>query len=148
MKKIFVLAALMTAMLQAAATDYYLSTTGSDTNNGKSRTEAFATMGAAQKVVKAGDNVYILPGTYTVTEAEISKEDNPYNILFNLNHRGQQGKPICFIGLTENGKGGQNDGGAPIYDLQGRLVSQGWVSRGRLSAGIYIWGGQKYIVKR
>lgn len=104
-----ILVMVMTA-LTASATDYYLSTTGSDTNDGKSRETAFATLGAAQQVVQPGDKVYILPGTYAITESQISREDNPYKIVFNLNQRGQQGKPISFIGLTENGE-------RPVFDL-------------------------------
>lgn len=60
--------------------------------------------------MKAGDNVYILPGTYAITEAQIAKEENPYKIVFNMNHAGTTGKPISFIGLTEDGK-------RPVFDL-------------------------------
>lgn len=97
-------------VLVASATDYYLSTTGSDAGDGRSRTTAFATLGKAQQVVQAGDNVYILPGTYAITESQISKEENPYKIVFNMSQRGQEGSPIRFIGLTENGQ-------RPVFDL-------------------------------
>jgi len=110
MKRFFATAALVVTALAAGATDYYLSTTGSDTNDGKSREHAFATLGAAQRKVAAGDNVYILPGTYQITESQIAKEENPYKIVFNLNQRGAEGKPISFIGLTENGE-------RPVFDL-------------------------------
>lgn len=110
MKKTATLSLLLMAALQLSATDYYLSTTGSDSNTGLSRDAAFATLGAAQAKVQAGDNVYILPGTYAITEAQISKTDSPYKILFNLSHQGQEGKPIRFIGLTENGE-------RPVFDL-------------------------------
>ena len=110
MRKIFSVVALLMVALHVSATDYFLSTTGSDANDGKSRETAFATLGKAQSMVKAGDKVYILPGTYTITEAQISKEDNPYMIVFNLNHQGQEGKPISFIGVTENGN-------RPVFDM-------------------------------
>lgn len=110
MKKIFTLAVLAACSLHLSATDYYLSTTGSDTNNGKTRSAAFATIGAVQKVVKAGDRVFILPGTYKIGEDQISSEDSNYKIVFNFNQKGSKGSPIRFIGLTENGK-------RPVFDM-------------------------------
>ena len=97
-------------MLPALATDFFVSTTGSDSNDGLTRETAFATLGKAQEKVEAGDNVYILPGTYTITEDQISKEENPYKIVFNLNQNGTIGKPIRFIGLTEGGQ-------RPVFDM-------------------------------
>lgn len=110
MKKIVTAFMMLSVAIDMSAADYYLSTTGSDTNDGKTREMAFATLGAAQKVVQAGDNVYILPGTYQITEEQISKEESPYKIVFNLNNKGQLGKPISFIGLTENGE-------RPVFDM-------------------------------
>ena len=111
MKKIITVL-LMMAALQVSATDYYISTTGSDSNDGKSREAAFATIGAAQQVVTAGDNVYILPGTYQITEDQISREESsgPYKVVFFFTQKGQKGKPISFIGLTENGN-------RPVFDM-------------------------------
>ena len=107
---ILVVVLLFGAVLPALATDFFVSTTGSDANDGKTRTNAFATLSKAQQVVKAGDRVYILPGTYQVTESEITRTDNPYKIVYNMNLTGQEGKPICFIGITENGE-------RPVFDL-------------------------------
>lgn len=111
MKKIISIFLLM-ATLQVSATNYYLSTTGSDSNDGKSRETAFATLGAAQKVVTAGDNVFILPGTYHITEDQISREETsgPYKVVFYFTQKGQKGAPISFIGLTENGN-------RPVFDM-------------------------------
>lgn len=110
MKKLFVITALLATILQVSATDYFLSTTGSDTHDGKSRETAFATLTAAQKVVSPGDNVYILPGTYAITEDQISATSDPYKIVFNCKQNGEAGKPISFIGLTENGV-------RPVFDM-------------------------------
>ena len=110
MKKLLTTAALVLMSLATQATDYFVSTTGNDTNNGLTREKALATLGAVQAKVKAGDNVYILPGTYAITETQISKEESPYKIVFNMNQNGEQGKPISFIGLTE-------DGNRPVFDM-------------------------------
>lgn len=110
MKKFLTTAVLVLTTLATHATDYYLSTTGSDANDGKSRDKAFATLVKAQSLVKAGDNVYILPGTYQITEDQISATSDPYKILFNMNKSGQSGKPIRYIGLTESGQ-------RPVFDL-------------------------------
>ena len=111
MKKIISIFLLM-ATLQVSATNYYLSTIGDDSNDGKSRETAFATLGAAQKVVTAGDNVYILPGTYHIAEDQISREESsgPYKVVFYFTQKGQKGEPISFIGLTENGE-------RPVFDM-------------------------------
>ena len=111
MKKI-ITALCFIAALQASATDYYISTTGSDSNDGKSREAAFATIGAAQQIVTAGDNVYILPGKYKITEDQISREEasGPYKVVFYFTQKGQKGEPISFIGLTENGE-------RPVFDM-------------------------------
>lgn len=46
-----------------AATDYYVSTTGSDSNNG-SQSSPFATIKKASLVAQAGDTVHVASGTY------------------------------------------------------------------------------------
>lgn len=98
------------AATTAMATNYYVSITGSDDNNGLTRGTAFATIGKAQSMVTAGDNVYILPGTYNVTEDQISKETSTYKMVFNFSQKGSYGKPISFVGLTENGQ-------RPVFDM-------------------------------
>ena len=110
MKRLLTLATAVATALHLSATDYYLSPSGSDASDGKTRQTAFATLGQAQKVVKGGDNVYILPGTYQITESQISATSDPYKIVFNLNQKGTKGSPISFIGLTENGQ-------RPVFDL-------------------------------
>lgn len=47
----------------------YVSTTGSDGNDGKTPSSAFLTIGAAITAAGAGGNIIIGPGTYTITSA-------------------------------------------------------------------------------
>lgn len=101
---------LMLAAMPSFATDYYLSATGNDANDGQSRETAFATVAKAQSMATAGDKVYILPDTFKITEDQVSLEENPYKIVFNFNQNGSYGKPISFIGLTEDGK-------RPVFDM-------------------------------
>ena len=102
--------ALLLTALTASATDYWLSPTGSDSHDGTTHQTAFATIGRAQRAVRAGDNVYIVPGTYRIAEDQISKTDGIYKIVFNLNQKGTEQQPISFVGLTENGR-------RPVFDL-------------------------------
>ncbi len=44
---------------------YYVSGTGNDSNNGLTTTTAFRTLQRAANLVKAGDTVYVMNGTYT-----------------------------------------------------------------------------------
>ncbi len=53
----------------AFATDYYVSTTGADANDGTTEETAFATVDKAVSAAVAGDVVYMLPGEYP-TDAE------------------------------------------------------------------------------
>ena len=110
MKRATIIAMLMLAAMPSFATDYYLSATGNDANDGKTRETAFATVAKAQSMATAGDKVYILPDTFKITEDQVSLEENPYKIVFNFNQNGSYGKPISFIGLTEDGK-------RPVFDM-------------------------------
>jgi hypothetical protein len=49
----------------AFGTDYYLSATGSDNNNGLSASAPWATFAYADAHIAPGDTVHVLPGTYT-----------------------------------------------------------------------------------
>lgn len=109
-KTLTVIVLLFGVAFPTLATDYFLSNTGSNAHNGKTRSNAFATLGKALQVAKPGDNVYILPGTYQVTEAEITKTEDPYKIVYNINLKGKESSPICFLGLTENGE-------RPVFDF-------------------------------
>ena len=67
---------------QADAANYYVSTTGLDSNAGTSLNQPFATIQQAANVAQAGDNVFVMGGTYreTVTVA----------------HSGTSAAPITF----------------------------------------------------
>jgi parallel beta-helix repeat protein len=60
-------AALAAAPVDAAASVYYVSTTGSNTNSGTSVSSAFATIAQALSVAPAGSTILVEPGTYTLT---------------------------------------------------------------------------------
>lgn len=51
----------------AGATDYYVATDGSDTNDGLTAATAFATVDKAVSTVGAADTIYVAAGTYTTT---------------------------------------------------------------------------------
>lgn len=59
------------AMLSSAsfAADYYVSTTGSDANNGLTRETAFLTIANAVSVAQDGDSICVLAGTYEIATA-------------------------------------------------------------------------------
>ncbi|WP_138497062.1 choice-of-anchor D domain-containing protein [Nostoc sp. PA-18-2419] len=69
---------------------YYVSGTGNDSNNGLKETSAFRTLQKAADLVKAGDTVYVMNGTY-----EQSKYPNNPVLGINQKH-GTSSAPITF----------------------------------------------------
>lgn len=71
MKKLLLALSVLTGVLVAPAvgTEYYVSTGGSDANDGTSRETAFATVAYAVDVAEDGDTVRVLRGTYEVSTA-------------------------------------------------------------------------------
>ncbi len=59
------------ALSAAAVTAYYVSGTGSDSNDGKSTGKAFRTLQKAHDLTNPGDTVWIMNGTYTSTNSDI-----------------------------------------------------------------------------
>jgi parallel beta-helix repeat protein len=51
-----------------AGKTYYISGNGNDSNNGLNKNQAFKTFDQVQKVLKAGDTVYVMNGTYTQSD--------------------------------------------------------------------------------
>ena len=112
---------------------YYISPSGNDNHDGLSEQTPLATLGAAQAKVKAGDVVYVLPGTYQVTAKEISREEKsgPYKIVFDLSKSGEPGKPISYVGVPDA------DGNRPVFDLS-RVNPAGYRVTGFLVSGSYL----------
>ncbi|MEH2065372.1 MAG: choice-of-anchor D domain-containing protein [Nostoc sp.] len=71
-------------------TTYYVSETGNDKNNGLQQGSAFQTLQQAGDLVKAGDTVYVMNGTYTSIYA---------HILSIANKQGTADAPITFMAL-------------------------------------------------
>jgi len=62
-------------------TTYYVTTSGSDSNNGLTEGTAFATPGyAASQATTAGDIVYVKEGTYTLTTTTVNASGGPVSI--------------------------------------------------------------------
>ncbi|MDZ8107148.1 MAG: choice-of-anchor D domain-containing protein [Nostoc sp. DedQUE12a] len=73
---------------------YYVSGTGSDSNNGLKEGTAFRTLQKAANLVQAGDTVYVMNGTY-----EQSKYSTSSVLEINRKH-GTQDAPITFKALA------------------------------------------------
>ncbi|MEJ6480626.1 choice-of-anchor D domain-containing protein [Nostoc punctiforme UO1] len=69
---------------------YYVSGTGNDKSNGLSQGDAFRSLQKAGDLVKAGDTVYVMNGTYT----------SPYAYILSIaNKQGTANAPIKFMAL-------------------------------------------------
>ena len=63
MKRLLILVLLVGKL--CFATDYYVSPTGSNSNDGRSEDQAWKTIAHAASKVRAGDTVWVKAGTYT-----------------------------------------------------------------------------------
>lgn len=72
----------------AAVTTYYVSGTGSDSNNGRSTSSPFRTLQKAANLTNPGDTVYIMNGTYT--------NSVPGSIILNIDRSGAPGAYIRY----------------------------------------------------
>lgn len=115
------------ATVNLNATDYYISPTGNDNNNGTSQSSPFASLATAQKKVKAGDVVNILPGTYQVKENEMMDKtsSNVWDIIFDFATSGTESLPIIYKGVLDD------NGNRPIFDLSA-------INTGKRITGFYI----------
>lgn len=82
LKSVLILCVLV--FVEAWATDYYVSTEGSDSNYGTSTGSAFATVTKAISKAVAGDVIYMLEGTYS------------YTSKISLSRSGTAAKPITL----------------------------------------------------
>jgi len=84
----FVLVALILSLnFSAYSTNYYVSETGSNGNNGLTPQTAFATLQYAADQVSAGDSVLVMTGNYTG---------------FDIRTDGNQNSPIVFKAIEDN----------------------------------------------
>lgn len=98
------------------ATNYYVSPTGDDANDGLTTTTAFATPQHAADLTVAGDTVNIMSGTY--------RNDFTWQDLLYISRSGAAGAPIVYRGFGA---------GRPLLEFNG------W-------HGIKLEGGVSYVV--
>ena len=107
----------------AGATDYYVSTTGSNSNAGTSLANPFLTIQQAANVAQAGDTVYVCGGTYreTVTMPRSGTANAP------ITFQPYSGQQVTITGLNVVNSGWTNDGGS-IYSSSVGNVTQVFVN--------------------
>ena len=72
-------------------TTYYVTTSGSDSNNGLTEGTAFATPGyAAGQATASGDIIYIKTGTYTLSTTTVNASGGPISIAHDVHVEGYQ----------------------------------------------------------
>lgn len=84
MKKLFLITGLLFATF-LSATNYYVSPTGNDTNDGTKENPKFNISAFTDKALP-GDTIFVLPGTYN------------YNKTIRLTNKGTADKRICIFG--------------------------------------------------
>lgn len=127
MKSLFLSFAMTLAALSLQAAEYYVSPSGNDNNNGTSESTPFASLATAQGKVKAGDVVYIMPGTYQVKETEMMDKTSStvWDIIFDFATSGTEQSPIIYKGVIDT------DGKRPVFDLSA-------INTGKRITGFYV----------
>lgn len=104
MKKIlFIIMSLlpMTIVTQATNKDYYVSPSGSDTNNGSIETP-FATLRKAINCATAGTTIYLREGTYSPATADaMGTKEGVYSVAYLLSKNGTKDAPITITSYEE-----------------------------------------------
>lgn len=93
-------AVVMLVALRAWGVDYYVSSAGKDTNNGKSVAAPFKTVTKALSVVNPGDTIYVRAGSYSAAHV--------------ASRSGEPGEPIRLVGDTSGA----------IFDVAGDVTLQ------------------------
>ena len=127
LKKLISFALLMVLSLQLHATIYYISPSGNDNHAGTREETPLASLATVQKKVKAGDIVYILPGTYHVKENEMMDKtsSNVWDIIFDFAISGTESSPIIYKGIQDA------QGNRPVFDFSA-------INTGKRLTGFYI----------
>ncbi len=81
----------------AYAANYYIAPTGSDSNNGTSTSSPWATFSHAMNVLKPGDTLYLMDGTYNANQYS----SGGYYYLMYINTSGTSGNPITITALNK-----------------------------------------------
>ncbi len=90
------LAALLLAWPPALrAAEFYVATTGADTNPGTAA-RPYATLQRAQQAAAPGDTVFVRGGTYRLTEAQLARRRGIYAAITHLDKSGRPGQPITY----------------------------------------------------
>lgn len=103
-----------TVLLQAATTYYYVSVSGSDSNDGSSRNTAFKTLDKALSKASAGTTIFLLNGTYESSST------------YKLSKNGTSSAPIKILNYS---------GHSPVVDFSSQPYADS--SRGFQISGDY-----------
>lgn len=85
LKEAAMLLALCAPMI-CGATNYYVSTSGNNSNNGLSTGNAFKTVEYGVRQLSAGDTLFIMPGTYTETQIDVIPTGNSSSPIVIIAH--------------------------------------------------------------
>ena len=110
MKKTYFILTIVSLFLSCfavSAKTYFIAVNGSDTNQG-TKEAPFATIMQAQKVVEAGDTVYIRGGKYLITDIQLSRRQRLNKVINFLYKSGESGKLINYWAFP---------GERPVFDF-------------------------------
>jgi Right handed beta helix region len=127
-------------------TNFYVSPTGSDSNNGTSTTSAWKTIQHAMNSVSAGSTVNVMAGTYTES-VTINVSGSASAGPVTLQNYSGQAAIIDGTGLTVSGQTGLiNINGQSYVTVQGlEIRNYSTSSTANVPIGIYITGGGSNI---
>ncbi|MBI2558516.1 DUF1565 domain-containing protein [Candidatus Woesearchaeota archaeon] len=148
---IFIISQMQAAFGQAAPSStttgnvYYVATTGLDSNAG-TITAPFRTIQKAANTVQAGDTVYVLPGTYTLTGPGAHPTYSNYASIY-TSKSGTAAQPVQFISTLKWGAKIVSTGNRIAWLNDGAYVTiQGFDITGTMGVGILSNGNYSRII--
>ncbi|RLI02471.1 hypothetical protein DRO38_03885, partial [Candidatus Bathyarchaeota archaeon] len=119
----------------ASATDYYVATWGSDSNNGTSVDEPWQHPSYAAQQAEAGDTIYLLDGTWYDEHVVFANSGNATRPIIITAYNGTP----TLDGVDKTGNGIEIPSDHSFIDIKGNIVIKNYAE------GIYIGGKSSHI---
>lgn len=124
----------------APSTEIFISSSGSDNNNG-SEASPVASFSRAAEIAKAGDMVYVMGGTYDITSTQTINSNGTQDAV--ITFKPYKDEEVVLNGANLSG----GDAGAALLDITGSNIDiSGFMLMDSAGQGIKVMGGENIMI--